>query len=173
MSESGVQVVQPGNFETEQHFYSRVPNTTLHPLVRTFLRLGNARIATRYCHLHPEVHPDAVHDLLSTPTRQFRWAGTDLFHVTDEFGVRQNVVIETNSCPSGQKSMPLLDEHDDLGGYRRLLEQTFAPMLKRRALPQGRLAVLYDKNEMEATGYAAAMADVCGRGRLGGICAAR
>ena len=152
----------PGSFVTEDHFYPRVPNARLHPIVRTFLRLGNERIALRYCHLHPEADADAVIALLAAPTRHLRWAGADLFHVTDERGVRQNVVIETNSSPSGQKSMPLLDEHDDLWGYRRLLEGTFLPMLKRRSLPAGRLAVLWDKNERETTGYAAALAELTG-----------
>jgi hypothetical protein len=155
-------VVSPGSFLAENHFYPRVPNARLHPLVRTFLRLGNERIAIRYCHLHSEADRDAVRALLTTPTKHFRWAGADLFHVTDERGVRQNVLIETNSSPSGQKSMPLRDEGDDLGGYRRLIEGSFLPMLRRRALPKGRLAVLWDKNELETTGYAAAMAEVTG-----------
>jgi hypothetical protein len=154
--------VSPGAFVPEKHFYPRVPNARLHPLVRTFLRLGNDRIALRYGHLHPEVDRDAVRELLQTPTRHFRWAGADLFHVTDEAGVRQNVLIETNSSPSGQKSMPLLDDDDDLGGYRRLIERTFLPMLKRRMLPKGRLAVLWDKNELETSGYAAAIAELTG-----------
>ena len=154
--------VSPGAFEIERHFYPRVPNARIHPMVRFFLRLGNDRIAKRYCHLHPEASPEAVNRLLATPTRHFRWAGADLFHVTDERGVRQNVVIETNSSPSGQKSMPLLDVDDDLGGYRRLIEGTFLPLLKRRGLPSGRLAVLWDKNELETTGYAAALAEITG-----------
>ena len=159
---SVIETVCPGSFVAENHFYPRVPNARLHPLVRSFLRLGNERIALRYAHLHPEVERDAVLRLLQTSTRHFRWAGADLFHVTNERGVRQNVIIETNSSPSGQKSMPLLDSEDDLGGYRRLLEHSFLPMLKRRALPRGRLAVLWDKNEIETTGYAAAMADLTG-----------
>lgn len=154
--------VSPGSFVPERHFYPRVPNARLHPLVRTFMRLGNERIALRYSHLHPEADRDAVRELLRTPTAHFRWAGADLFHVTDEQGVRQNVLIETNSSPSGQKSMPLLDDDDDLGGYRRLIANTFLPMLKRRKLPPGRLAVLWDRNELETTGYAAAIAELTG-----------
>ena len=154
--------VSPGNFVAEQHFYPRVPNARLHPLVRTFFRLGNDRIALRYSHLHPEVDRDAVVALLRTPTTHFRWAGADLFHVTDERGVRQNVLIETNSSPSGQKSMPLLDEDDDLGGCRRLIEHSFLPLLRRRSLPRGKLAVLWDKNPIETTGYAATIAELTG-----------
>lgn len=152
----------PGSFVTEAHFYPRVPNAPLHPVVRMFLRLGNDRIAQRYAHLHPEVDPEVVRTLLATPTRHLTWAGADLFHVTDERGVRQNVVIETNSSPSGQKSMPLLDPDDDLGGYRRLLQHTFLPLLERRGTPKGALAVLWDKNEVEVTGYASALAELTG-----------
>jgi hypothetical protein len=71
------------------------------------------------------------------------------------------VVVETNSCPSGQKSMPLYEEHDELGGYRALLERTFMPLLRSRRMPKtGEVAVLYDKNLMESSGYAAALADL-------------
>jgi len=71
------------------------------------------------------------------------------------------VVIETNSCPSGQKSMPLLHEANEANGYRVLIEKTFKPLVDSRPdLPAGGLAVIYDKNDMEASGYAASMADV-------------
>jgi hypothetical protein len=60
--------------------------------------------------------------------------------------------------------MPSMLEHDELGGYRTLLECTFKPLVeefeKEGKLPEGRLAVVYDKNEMENSGYAAAMAEV-------------
>ncbi|MBI2568817.1 MAG: hypothetical protein HYV63_17495 [Candidatus Schekmanbacteria bacterium] len=149
------------SFEPEHHFYPRVINASIHPLVRYFMGLGNLRIAERYCHLHPEADPDAVTALLGSAPRFFRWAGTDLFHVTTETGQRHMVVIETNSSPSGQKSMPLLDEAREQGGYATLLERAFLPYIARRNLPKGELAVLYDKNEMETTGYAAALADCC------------
>ncbi|MDP5168888.1 MAG: hypothetical protein NWR72_01480, partial [Bacteroidia bacterium] len=65
-----------------------------------------------------------------------------------------------NSCPSGQKSMPLLDESQEQGGYRQYIAHTFATALRqKRPKLKGCLAVLYDKNPMEASGYAAAMAD--------------
>lgn len=72
------------------------------------------------------------------------------------------VLIETNSSPSGQKSLPFDGDNDEQGGYRALLERAFLPALKRRGLPSGGLAVVYDKNEMEASGYAATLADLVG-----------
>ncbi|MCB9546278.1 MAG: hypothetical protein H6706_10545 [Myxococcales bacterium] len=152
----------PGSFEPEHHFYTRVLNAQIHPLVRFFLNLGNDRIVERYCHLKPRVDRATLAALLNEQPRHLRWAGCDLMHVTTEDGHRQMVVIETNSCPSGQKSMPLFDDLQEQGGYRTLVENAFVGSLLKRRLPDGEVAVIYDKNEMEATGYAAALADVLG-----------
>lgn len=155
-------VFEPGSFEQAAHFYPKVLNAHIHPLVRSFLELGNERIAARYCHLHPEADPAAVRATLSRPPRWFRWGGADLFHVATERGDRRVVVIETNSSPSGNKSMPVRNEEQEQAGYRTLLEGAFLPLLRRRGLPQGGVAALYDKNPMEVSGYAAAAADLCG-----------
>ena len=102
--------VTPGSFEPEDHYYPRVLNAQIHPLVRFFFGLSNERIAARYCHLHPLVKVEAVMEALSHRTRWFRWGGADLFHAAAGSGVRKMYVIETNSCPSGQKSTPRLEE---------------------------------------------------------------
>ncbi|CAM2064524.1 hypothetical protein SCOR_04085 [Sulfidibacter corallicola] len=153
-------MVQPGQFEPENHYYPRVLNAQLHPLVAGFLSLGNSRIAERYCHLHPEVSRESVEEALSKQMKYMRWSGADLFCVTNDRGNRRVVVIETNSCPSGQKSMPMIRDMDEQNGYKLLLERAFVPALKRRSLPEGGLAVLYDKNHMEASAYAATLADL-------------
>lgn len=153
------QIIQPGHFEADKHWYPKALNATIHPMVNFFLNLDQERILRRYCHIHPKVSYDSLRTILNYQPQQFRWAGADLIHVTTEKGNRKMVVIETNSCPSGQKSMPLTDDFQEQGGYRLLMEKTFAPLLK-RAKVKGGLAVIYDKNPMEASGYAAAMADV-------------
>jgi hypothetical protein len=138
-------------------------------MVASFLALGNERIINRYCHLNPSVSAVALTKLLSTPPRYFRWSGADLFNVTTTKGKRAMIIVETNSCPSGQKSMPMAsasnDDNDD--GYHVLMRTSFKTMIEEREaakglppLPAGGLAVIYDKNPMEARGYAAAMADV-------------
>ncbi len=155
--------IPPNSFEVGEHFYPRVPNAQLHALVRHFLSLDNARIAQRYCHLHPEVKLESVRDALAYTPRYLRWAGADLLLTASEDGRRGVVVIEVNSCPSGQKSMPLRNDEDDQGGYRLLVERSFLPVLRRRSLPKdGVVAVLWDKNPMETRGYAAAIADAIG-----------
>ncbi len=162
--ESARNVLQilPDSFEIPEHFYPRVLNAQIHPMVQHFLSLGNERIAERYIHLHPEVQPEAVHQALAHRTEHFLWGGADLFPATTDQGVRRIIVIETNSCPSGQKSMPFGSDAPEKNGYRTLLQNTFLPLIKRRRLPAGDLAVLYDKNEMETSGYAAMLAEVTG-----------
>ena len=152
-------IVEPGHFVTDEHYYPRVLNAQLHPLVSALLNLDHERLISRYCHLNPRVDAGELERLLTTRPRFFGWAGADLFNVTDLDGRRQMVVIETNSCPSGQKSMPLADEHQEQGGYRKVVMETFRSMLSKQRKIPGRLAVIYDKNPMETSGYAAALAD--------------
>ncbi len=159
-SPSQVSVVQPGSFESAAHYYPRVLNAQIHPLARFFLALGNQRIAIRYCHMHPDVQFASVKNALDAVPRYFRCGGADLFHATDESGLRRMMVIETNSCPSGQKSLPLVSEDEEEGGYNRLMAKSFMPILRRRQLPKGGLAVLWDKNPMEVSGYAASLAEL-------------
>lgn len=154
-------IVNPGEFESHQHWYPKALNATIHPMVNFFLNLSQERVITRYCHLHPKVKPEKLKELLEYKSKYFLWAGADLMNVTSAGGKRQMVVIENNSCPSGQKSMPLVDDNKEQGSYRWLIERTFKPYLKNLRFPiKGGLAVIYDKNPMEAEGYAAVIADV-------------
>lgn len=160
--ENNARRVDPGSFEPSQHFYPRTLNAQVHPLVGFFMRMTNPRIVSRYCHLHPDVAREHLEEILNYQPRYLRWAGADLFHVTTETSRRDMVIIETNSCPSGNKSMPILSDDQEQGGYRVLMEHAFLPWLARRSLPKGDLAVLYDKNLMEVSGYAACLAEITG-----------
>jgi len=151
--------ILPGSFEAHNHWYPKALNATIHPMIAFFLSLEQERIINRYCHLHPMVKKEKLREILNYKARHFLWAGADLINVTSAGGKRQMVVIENNSCPSGQKSMPLVDDNKDQGSYRLLVERTFKPFLK-KARTFGALAVLYDKNEMETRGYAEVIADV-------------
>ena len=153
------ELIHPDSFEPHQHFYPKVLNASLHPMVGHFLSLSHQQLLTRYCHLHPEVNPEKLLSIIRHTPKAIFWAGADLFYVATASGQRKMVVIETNSCPSGQKSMPIFQEHSEESGYQLLIEQSFKPLLKGKRLPKGGLAVLYDKNKMGNSGYAAAMAD--------------
>lgn len=150
--------VPPEPFDPTNHSYAKVQNAQVHPMVAYFMRMSPDALVARYCHLNPAVSATAMRELLASRCQHLRWAGADLLHATDIDGRRRMVVLETNSCPSGNKSMPLLDDADEMGGYGRLLRGVFLPTLRRRRLPAGRLAVLWDKNLPEASGYAAALA---------------
>ena len=153
--------IPPGAFKAEAHWYPKALNATIHPMVSFFMNLDRERIVTRYCHLNPLVDPDGLRGVLTYQCKYFLWGGADLINATTAQGRRRMVIIENNSCPSGQKSMPLLDDHQEEGSYRLLVERTFRPFVEnRRSQKDGRLAVIYDKNPMEASGYAATIADV-------------
>ncbi|KAA3628649.1 MAG: hypothetical protein DWQ02_19100 [Bacteroidetes bacterium] len=154
-------VIQPGEFEAHNHWYPKALNATIHPMINFFLNLEQERIITRYCHMHPMVNAEKLREILNHKARYFQWAGADLLNVTTAGGKRQMVVIENNSCPSGQKSMPLMDDNQEQGSYRLMVERTFKPYLKNlRHKIKGGLAVVYDKNPMEVSGYARVIADV-------------
>ena len=156
--------VRPGDFEPERHFYPRCLNAQIHPSVRFFMGLSRERIVSRYTHLNTRVDPVELRRLLAYSPRYLRWAGCDLMHVVDSRSQRKcMVVIETNSCPSGQKSTPLFDDQDEYGGYRTLLQRALLSRLESPAeqpIAGGKLAVLFDKNPMEASGYAACLAEL-------------
>uniref|UniRef100_A0A7S2TYJ1 Uncharacterized protein n=1 Tax=Lotharella oceanica TaxID=641309 RepID=A0A7S2TYJ1_9EUKA len=153
-------IVAPDSFEIEAHYYNRVLNAQRHPLVESFMKLSNKIIAARYCHLHPNTDEKALKTLLETPREYFRWSGADLFSVTDNNGKKQMIVIETNSCPSGNKSLPLMaDSVEKDSNYHKLLMHAFWPQVQ-SFKGTGALAVVYDKNDMENSGYAAALADI-------------
>jgi hypothetical protein len=158
-----VENIKPDTFTCENHWYPKALNATIHPMVNFFLHLDKKRIVSRYCHLHPMVNRSKLEEILSYQCKYFLWSGADLINSTSENGEKQMVVIENNSCPSGQKSMPLMDDNKEDGSYRLLVERTFKPMIeknRKRNKVKGRLAVIYDKNYMETSGYAATIADV-------------
>ena len=155
--------VQPKSFEAENHFYPKALNATIHPMVNFFLNLSKDRIINRYCHLNPMVNKEKLAEVLDYKCKYFLWGGADLINSTKAGGDRQMVIIENNSCPSGHKSMPLQDDHQESGSYLHLIERTFRRMLRpRQGVTEiaGKLGMVYDKNFMEVSGYAAVMADV-------------
>jgi hypothetical protein len=152
--------IEPGSFRGHEHWYPKALNAAVHPMIQFFMNLDNQLIIDRYCHLHPVVKPGKLKSILEYMPVYFPWSGADLINVTNMRGKKQMVIIENNSCPSGQKSMPLLSEQMEKGGYQQLIEKSFAPYCKMERMPKDEvLAVFYDKNLMETSGYATVMAD--------------
>ncbi|NCS98043.1 MAG: hypothetical protein GW762_05630 [Candidatus Pacebacteria bacterium] len=157
---SSIVVVKPQSFSPHKHWYSKALNAQIHPVVSFFMNMDNERIIQRFSYLNPSIDAEYLRDLLKYTPKYFKWAGTDLMHTTTTEGMKQMVVIETNSCPSGQKSFPLLDENNEKGGYEELISKTFLPIWKKSPLKKGVTCVVYDKNPMENSGYAATIADL-------------
>ena len=157
-----IEKIAPDHFEQEDHFYPKALNSQLHAMVSHFFNLDHERLIKRYSHLNPQVNTDHLREVLAYQCKHFFWGGADLFYVATEQGNREMVVLETNSCPSGQKSMPPRSDSDEFRGYRYLIENSFLPQLKKRRLPKGALGVIYDKNYMETSGYAATLSELTG-----------
>ncbi|MCA9600508.1 MAG: hypothetical protein KC417_00705 [Myxococcales bacterium] len=152
--------IHPGRFRPEAHFYPRAREATIHRTVAAFLEADPAALRRRYLERHPEVAPHELDAVWRYAPRHLRWAGGDLFAARTAEGRREMVLIETNSCPSGMKSMPALDRAHPDAGYRRVVEHLLLPP---GANTDGEFAILYDKNFAEVSGYAHALADVLGR----------
>lgn len=142
------------DFHFSNHFYPKVQRSKIGAVGKRFFQLGNDAVVSRYCQLNPQVDRQALAELLAYRPKYFKWAGCDLFNVTDGEGRRQMIIIETNSCPSGIKSMPRIDESNEFGSYKRLIGSIWEGELS-SVTGSGELAVVYDKNLMEASGYAA------------------
>jgi hypothetical protein len=115
------------------------------------------------------VNIEKLSEMLEYKPTYFQWAGIareltlgcDLFNAVNHNGQRKMIIVETNSCPSGQKSMPLVNEiADEMGGYSTVIEGAFKEIILKTDKQIGGLAVICDKNMMEASGYAATMADL-------------
>lgn len=109
--------------------------------------------------MRPQVDFSALKIILTYKPKLFFWTGADLCHVRNVNDIEQMVVIEVNSCPSGQKSMPICDANQIERGYKILIEETFSRIVQEGELSEAGLAVIYDKNLMETSGYATVMAN--------------
>ncbi len=163
--------VEPGSFDIDVHYYREPQQSELHPTVRKFVNMTDKEMVKRYAQLHPKVNKRMLMELLHYKPKHFYWAGGDLFPVTDFNGSQQMVILETNSSPSGQKSRP----SGGYGSYEKAMDnadkagfdivgRAFVGAMEDNAFAHdkanGRVAVLFDKNYKETTGYAATLADL-------------
>lgn len=97
-----------GDFIPENHFEPKTLCAKLNKVGKNFFDLSNELIIERYCALNPLVSRDVLAECLSYRTKYFKWAGCDLFNVTDGQGKRQMIIIENNTCPSGLLTIIIL-----------------------------------------------------------------
>lgn len=150
--------IYPNSFQLDKHYYPEVIHASLSGKAKDLLKLDNQRTAQRYCQLYSETDEDELMKLLQSSPEFFKWSGGDLFHVHDRWDSEHKekmILIEINSCPSGQKSMPNCQQ----SGYHDIMRRMFKPLIL-SCDGEGELAVIYDKNIMETRAYAEALADV-------------
>lgn len=92
----------PSDFHFGNHFYPKVLRSKIGAVGKHFFALTNEQVVERYCKLNPTVDRAALAEYLAYKPKYFKWAGCDLFNVTNCDDKRQMIIIETNSCPSGE-----------------------------------------------------------------------
>jgi len=158
MSRSPAQLVSPGEYDPANSSYPVIRTSRVHRIVEDLFALDHAGLIANYCARHPVSSRSALLRLLEWRCSNLVWAGCDFFPLRLKEGEPGVLLLETNSCPAGQKSMPAVGNEIGPGGYRRIYDELFA------GIPaDGPLAVLFDKNEQEARGYAATFATESGR----------
>jgi len=155
-----ISIIQPGEFQRKNHWYPQALDAKIHPEIKKFFELSAEDLVRIYQENHPFAKAEVLMNLIHTRPQYFKWAGCDLISTVQSQGEKKMVVIETNSCPSGQKSMPLLYEQNPLGGYKTVIENAFCDVVGSLPKSDGSLAVLYDKNYVENSGYAQVIANV-------------
>ena len=160
-SKNSAVLINPGQFKPENHFYDSVLNTKPHSILNQFFSLTKNDIIHTYTQLYNNTDSNTLDKYLNYKPKYLKWAGTDLFKVKDSSSNPHMVVIETNTCPSGIKSMPLLNKTDKFGGYRPLIQSLYTDYILAESKKDfGGLAVIYDQNIMESSGYAATLAEI-------------
>lgn len=159
LSKSQAVEIYPNEFDSKYHFYSK---TLKHKMNRTgsdFFQMNNEQIIFRYCRLKPSVKVDYLRECLNYRSKYYTWGGCDLFKVIDRKGKKQLILIESNTCASGVKSTPFIDHSDKYGPYKKLVEN-FIQLFDISDPRVGDLAVIYDQNSTESSGYATCLADL-------------
>jgi hypothetical protein len=167
-----MEIVPPGRVLNDPEFYfSKARQAVIHPDLEWLMNASNEEIVERYIKRHPEVNASALLEILRTPCVHFRWSGADLFAVRNKrTGEARMLIIETNSSPSGQSTVPCVRTDPpaihtlpmENNGFIIMMRDVFKPMVDSFQIEKerGRLCVLYDKNLPEARANAASMAHV-------------
>jgi hypothetical protein len=151
------------------YFYKCVLNKKLHPIVQEFLSLKKEDYIEKYYNLEYSkniiIDKNILNELLSYKPSYFFWSGVDLLNIKNNENNKTNMMIlETNSCPSGQKSMPFNSENNiNELGYNKLMTiflELSNNKSSKKLIPEGVLAIIYDKNIVEVLGYANQLANI-------------
>lgn len=146
------------NWNNKSYYYPKALESPIHSEVEKFLNLDKDQYMRIYLSRYPNCDKLILSQIFNYRPTYIQWAGNDLFPVINN-GKHQMFVIETNSSPSGQKSLP---PSEPMSTYKNLIKDTFIPLINNSKLPAGYIAVLYDTNEMEILGYAQMIKNLTG-----------
>ncbi|RNA16505.1 hypothetical protein BpHYR1_002062 [Brachionus plicatilis] len=153
--------IHPNEFDPKYHFYSKALKHKMNQAGCEFFQMNNEQIILRYSRLKPSVNIDYLRQCLNYRSKFYTWGGCDLFKVVDRKGKKQLILIESNTCASGVKSTPFFNQSDKYGPYKKLVEN-FMELFEKSDTKSGDLAVIYDQNSTESSGYATCLADLTG-----------
>ena len=156
-------IISPSVFNENDHFYNCVLNKKLHKTVEYFFSLSKKDYIKIYCNKYKDanVNEEILNEMMSYKPKYFHWSGIDLLNVNNFDSYNNNMVIlETNSCPSGQKSMPNIIPGLGYETLMKLFISIVNDLSEKNMLHEGVLAVIYDKNYVEVSGYAKKLANI-------------
>jgi hypothetical protein len=159
-AKSTTKIIYPDDtVDRKRHYYPKVGEQSLHPTAKRFFSLSMDDKVALYRRRHPLADPTALKRLISYQPKYSFWIGNDFFPIYHD-SRSELALLESNSCPSGNKSLPVTNT--GYNNYQFLIEKSFLPQLKKRKLPNGKLAVIYDTNPMENEYYAQTIARLTG-----------
>jgi hypothetical protein len=159
-----IKIIIPGIFNESDYLYDCVLNKKMHKIVEYFFSLNKKDYVDIYCKKYHSIYINKtlLYKMLLYKPKYFHWSGVDLLNINnfDHNNINNMIILETNSCPSGQKSMPNIIPGL---GYENLMK-TFMNIVnnlsKQKKIPDGVLAIIYDKNYLEVSGYAKKLANI-------------
>ncbi|XP_035679873.1 uncharacterized protein LOC118418145 [Branchiostoma floridae] len=143
-------VIHPRESRPFSFLHPAMGEAKTHPTVTAFL----------YCKEHKDVQPGSSVGTTDVPAKTLPLGRSGPLPGCHRGGGGDGG-LEVNSCPSGQKYMPHGTGMDS--GYHKLMSETFRDTVSSKCDPFLRnkpLAVVLDKNQLETSGYAAALADI-------------
>jgi hypothetical protein len=157
-------IIIPDSFNENDHFYECVLKKKIHKTVEYFFSLTKKDYVELYCkkYNNKTINKELLYKIFSYHPKYFHWSGVDLLNVNnfDDSNINNMLILETNSCPSGQKSMPNIISGLGYENLMKVFMNIVNDLHQKNILPDGSLAVIYDKNYMEVSGYAKKLATI-------------
>jgi hypothetical protein len=159
-----IKIIIPGIFNESDHLYECVLNKKMHKIVEYFFSLNKNEYIDIYCKKYNNryINKKILYEMLLYKPKYFHWSGVDLLNINnfEDDNINNMIILETNSCPSGQKSMPNIIPGLGYENLMKIFINIVNNLSKQKKIPDGVLAIIYDKNYLEVSGYAKKLANI-------------